>query len=126
VGALATGITKKDPALLDDLPSLMLQVVYSILAGFCGTISQVTLNLALNYEDAGKISIIRSSDVFFTYLFQFIWLGISTNVFSGIGAALIIFGTVMIMAQKILDKKAESENKTEKRGIILRILMKKF
>ncbi len=125
VVALATGITEKDPSLLDDMPSFALQVVYSILSGLCGTISQVTLNIALNYEEAGKISIIRSTDILFTYMFQYAWLGISTNVFSGIGAVLIIFGTVMIMVYKIVDKKTV-ESETEKRGIFLRVLLYKF
>lgn len=102
---LATGITKKDPHMLDDIPSFALQLFYSFSSGLCGTLSQVLINVSLKYEDASRVSIYRSTDLFFTYIFQYFWLNISTNFYSGIGAFLIIFGTILILVYKIFDKR---------------------
>lgn len=101
---LLTGITKKDPSMLDDIPSFTLQVFYSLASGVLGTLSQITKNIALKHEDVSKIAIVRSTSVFFAYLFQYIWLGIRTNVYSGVGAFLIVAGVVLVLIYKILEK----------------------
>lgn len=120
---LFSGITEKDPALLDNIPSFSLQVAYSLASACCGTISQITINVSLKYEDASKVSIIRSTDLFFTYVLQYFWLNISTNVYSGIGAVLIIMGAVLILVYKIVDKKL---SKSKIQNFWTRILLLKF
>ena len=98
-----TGTTQRDPALLEDIPSFTLQIFFSLMSGMSGVLSQIAKVTAYKYEDASKISIIRSTDLFFTYIFQYFFLNISTNVYSGIGALLIILGTLLILVYKMIE-----------------------
>lgn len=105
-----SGMTHRDPKLYEDVPTFALQILYSFISGLCGTFSQVFFNISMKYEDASKVMIYRSTDLFFTYIFQYFTLNISTNIFSVIGAFLIIFGTVLILMYKIIEKKLDKSN----------------
>ena len=55
---------------------LQLHILYSFVSGFLGTMAAIFLNWALDREDATKVSIIKTTDVFFTYLLQYLALNI--------------------------------------------------
>ena len=105
-----SGMVHRDPKLYEDIPTLAVQIFFSIISALCGTFSQVFFNLAMKYEDASKVMIYRSTDIFFTYVFQYFTLNISTNNFCIIGAFLIITGTVLILIYKIIEKKLDKSN----------------
>lgn len=122
---LLTGATVKDPAIMDDIPSLFVQIFYSLMSASCGVVSQICINLSLKHEDASKVTIIRSTDIFFTYIFQFFFLNITTNLYSAIGACLIVFGTVLILLYKLVDKKIVKSN-DKSAHFLKRIFIYKF
>jgi drug/metabolite transporter (DMT)-like permease len=111
-------------------PALAWQIGFSLLSAFSGVLSQVLFNLALKYEEASKVSIIRSTDLFFIFILQvllfhfkcclfavqivtyilyfklkFFILDIYSNLFSLIGAVLIFTASVLIMVYKLVEKK---------------------
>ena len=100
-----TGLEKKDAVILADKEAVTAQIVYSILASVIGVLQQVFFNISLKHEEASKIAIIRSTDFFFTFLFQYLWLNIETNIYNGLGCVFIIAGAILILVYKILDKK---------------------
>ena len=101
----ATGVEHKNIQMFQTHMSIMEQAAYSLTSAVCGVMSQIFFNVSMRHEDASKIAIFRSTDFFFTYLFQYLWLGIATNVYSVVGASLIILGTVLILIYKIFDRK---------------------
>lgn len=74
---------------------------YAICGGVMATISIIFLNKALEYEEAAKIVILRTTGIFFTYIFQYFILELETDILGIIGAVLIISGTIVIMITKI-------------------------
>lgn len=87
-----------------DLP---MDLFYSIIASILSNTGQVLLNISLQYEEAIKIAITRTVDVFFAFVLQFVLLGIIPDYLSVIGAMLIITGTFFILIFKILEFKYE-------------------
>ena len=102
---IVTGLEQKDPTVLADKEAVTSQIAYSILASLIGVLQQVFLNISLKHEEASKIAIIRSTDFFFTFLFQYLWLNIETNIYNGLGCVFIITGSILILVYKILEKK---------------------
>ena len=77
---------------------------YAILVGLIGSLNQIILNLSLQYEEASKISIIKTSDLFFVFLMQYLFLGIKSDCLNVIGALLIIFSSFLIMIYRLIDE----------------------
>ncbi|CAL8125743.1 unnamed protein product [Orchesella dallaii] len=44
-------------------------------------INQVAMNLALQFEQAGPVSVTRTMDFIFAFMLQFIWMGIVPDLF---------------------------------------------
>ncbi|CAL8125747.1 unnamed protein product [Orchesella dallaii] len=64
---------------------------------FC---AQVGITMAMKYEQAGAVAILRSCDSIYAFILQFLILGIVPDKFSLIGAALIISCVLMIAFRK--------------------------
>lgn len=87
-----------------ELTSLLIfQCIISITSALSGIISQILMNLALDHEDASRVSMLRSTELFFTFLLQFILLAIYPNMFKVVGACLICIGTFFILIYKLID-----------------------
>lgn len=110
-----------------DINKLLISFVYSIASSLFGVAGQVSLNLSLKYEDATKISILRTLDVFLTFFLQTLWLKIPIDLFSVVGSALLLMGTVLILIFKLIE---DGYNKTEEQkkdnNIILKCIRWKF
>ena len=89
----------------DDLPMDLFYSVCSSLFSICG---QVTLNIALKYEDATKISLTKTTDVLFSIVLQYILLGIKIDSLGMLGALSILAGTFCVLSFKILENRYES------------------
>ena len=73
----------------------------TISAGLTMFIAQALTTLALQREKAGPVSLIRSSEVVFMYLFQYIVMGEIPTLLGGIGAGLILCVCVMLSIKSI-------------------------
>ena len=65
------------------------------------------MNMAMQKEDANKVSLLDATGLIYNFLFQYIMLGIISNYSSALGAMLIFTGTIIVMSYRILDKKHE-------------------
>jgi drug/metabolite transporter (DMT)-like permease len=126
----STGLHAHSSSLLENGPiDILIQIGYSFLSGFFGVMAQLFLNFALAYEDASKIAIFKTTDLIFTFLFQFYLIGIKKDINSSLGAFLILFGTFLVLVYKFLDKKLSNKNvnnNTTYSNIFLKILFLKF
>ncbi|XP_021958875.2 solute carrier family 35 member G1 isoform X2 [Folsomia candida] len=72
--------------------------VWSLLGclGLMTFLGQIGIIMALKYENAGPVAVIRSSEVLFAYLWQLQFFSIYPDVYSAVGASIIIFSVVVI------------------------------
>jgi drug/metabolite transporter (DMT)-like permease len=99
-----TGVTHKE-FFEKELKHLPKHLLYTTIAAFIGIFAQVLLNLALKYEDATKLGIVKTVDVFFAFILQYFLLNIKVNMFSIIGVLSILLGAVLLLLFKIIEAK---------------------
>ena len=97
-------IQKYDVKLVQDLPSIVYQILFAISSGVFGVLFQIFLNIALKYETTTNVSMICSTSLFFTFLLQFLILNISSNLSSTLGACMIFLATLMTIVFQRLEK----------------------
>jgi len=98
-----------------------LQIFYSFCGGTIGVIGLTFLNIALNHEDPTKIGMTKTTGVLFSFILQYIFIGIIIDFLGIIGAALVISAIVSVMTIKIFENKL-----TSSKNCCLRLLAKKF
>ena len=108
-----TGLEKKDLSGYT-ATDIAWQCGYTLTSGLAGICAQVTLQKALQYEDASRVSVIRCTDLFFTFLLQYLLLNLTANVYSTTGAVLIFSATFLTLIHKVLDQKYNSLRKGKK------------
>jgi hypothetical protein len=106
---LLAGFDVKNPVIYQNGCLLAVQIAFAIASAICGILSQMLMSLSLEFEDASKMTLFKSSDLFFVFILQYIILGIKTNIYSQIGAALIFLGILTIMIFKIFDKRNDKK-----------------
>ena len=94
-----------------DLP---MDLFYSGVGAVLSIVGQIFLNISLKYEDATKIAIVKTIDVFFSFTLQYLLLNIKVDLFSLIGAVSIISGTFVILLFKLFELKYEMYKKSQK------------
>lgn len=87
---------------------LGLDIFYSVIAGLLGSVALIFLNIALDCEDANRFAIIKTTDVFFSFLLQYIILNINVDYLGVIGALFILTSTFGISIIKLIDQKNKS------------------
>lgn len=80
--------------------NLFLHILYSVTGGLFGIMAICCLSKSLEYEEASRVSIIRLTDVIFAFLFQYLFLKISSDYLDVVGILLIISGTLLITVHK--------------------------
>jgi len=69
---------------------------YLLFAGLSLVAGQALTTMALQRQKAGPVSLIRSSEIVFLFLLQYLVMGEVPTVIGGIGATLILFVCVML------------------------------
>ena len=105
-----TGVSYKNSASLE---SIMVQIFYSFLSAVVGLSAQICLSLSLKYEEASRISIIKTTDLIFTFIFQSYLVNIVKDYLSSVGAYLILLGAFLIFVSKFIENKL---NRTSSKG----------
>ncbi len=92
--------------------------------------SQLLWILAFKFEDAAKVSMYFSTELMFTFLAQYLFLGIESDYLKKIGAVLITSGVVATMGYKVIDErdmKMKTKRQDEKSdGFLKKIIFFKF
>ncbi|XP_006820227.1 solute carrier family 35 member G1-like [Saccoglossus kowalevskii] len=87
------------------LPASLNEWMYVGVVVICGMLGQVCMITSLQLEKAIYVAIIRTMDIVFAYILEYIWLG-NQPEWTGIGGAvLVIISTMSIMGQKIYAEK---------------------
>lgn len=82
-------------------------LVLSSFGGIVSIIGLIFLNKALEIEDTSRISMLRTTSVLFSYILQYVVLGVETDLLGILGAVFIIVGTLTVVFTKIYDYKLE-------------------
>ena len=113
VAALAFG-ELKFPSTLEEI--LLAYIAIPVLA----FISQITIVLALKFESGSVVSLIRSCDVVFAFIWQAVFLHQSPDGYSLMGAAVIITGVVILSVRTWLLSLPLNDRTRNKYGFLLR------
>lgn len=106
---IATGLSHKN--FNQELEHLPFHLCLTVIAGFVGVVGQVFLNLGLKYEDTAKLAIIKTIDVFFAFILQYLFLNISEDFLTIMGALTIISGAFLVLFLKLVEKKLNSKSR---------------
>lgn len=82
-----------------------MDVFYSVCASCLSVTGQVFLNISLRYEDATKIAITKTIDVFFSFVLQYLLLNVTTDLLGLLGACSILTGTFFVLIFKLFENK---------------------
>ena len=91
-----------------------MDIFYSVCASCLSVVGQIFLNIALLYEDATKIAITKTIDVFFSFILQYILLNIDIDLLGLLGACSILTGTFFVLIFKLLENKYQEYLKHKK------------
>ena len=89
---------------------LSLQIFYSISSASCGIIGQILLTTSFKHEDVTKISVLRSTNLFWSFLLQYFFLNIEANIFSLAGVILIFSAILLSIIAKAVEKKLQQKH----------------
>ena len=103
------------------LIDLLIEIGYSLIGAILGTIGIIFMNLALKFEDAAKIGMVKSFSVFFSFIVQYLFLDVIVDILGILGAVFIISAIILILSIKIFDKSLN-----ESKNCIVQFLVKKF
>jgi drug/metabolite transporter (DMT)-like permease len=76
-------------------------IIYGSIGGLFAVAAHVLLNLSLQYEDTTKVGILRTTDLLFSFILQYLILKIKTDYIEVLGGLSIILGTLVISFYKI-------------------------
>ncbi len=96
-----------------DLPY---DILIAISISLISLIGQVMVSLSLKYEDASKMALVKTIDVFFAAVLQYFLLNILMDVLSVFGASSIVFGTIFVFLFQILEAKYLSYKQASKKS----------
>jgi len=72
-------------------------------------VGQMCQTLASKFETAGTVSLCRTMDVVFAFLWQFLFLGVVPDRYSVGGAAIVVFGILLVGIRKWIDELPEED-----------------
>lgn len=84
---------------------LLIDVIYSICGALIAIFALIVLCISYKYEDLTRISITKSIDIVFSFIFQYIFLNIKTDLYAIIGALFISIGILFLLLMKLVQKK---------------------
>ena len=95
-----------------DLP---MDIFYSSISACISLSGQIFVNISLKYEEATKVAIVKTIDVFFSAVLQYFMLNITMDLFNIMGAVSILTGTGFVLVYKMMENKYEAhkEDKTK-------------
>lgn len=119
-----------NPEVYDTNEKFYWQIFYMFCSALFGCLFQALSVVSNRYETASKLAIVSTTNLFWSFMLQYVVLDIETNLFSAIGALLIIFSVIMSILVKIGDEQnlktnSLKENET-KFNILKKCLLFKF
>ncbi|OXA59616.1 hypothetical protein Fcan01_05501 [Folsomia candida] len=92
---------------------------YAVGVAFLTFVGQNALTLALQYEQAGPISLIRPSEILFIFVWQFLFLNKIADWPSLVGALIVFMGVLTITARKWISTLPKANHFRKSCGVLL-------
>jgi hypothetical protein len=112
-----TGLEKSKDWSIYTTSDMILQCIWCIisgLTGLTGIAAQATDHVSLKHEEPTVISVVRCTDLFFTFILQYVFMNITANVLSTTGAVLIFLDTLLTLVFKIISYRVNSKKQNKK------------
>ena len=77
---------------------------YSFCVSILGVGNMIIVNFAMSLEEASKLAIIKTTDLFFIFGLQYLFLNIQSDYLNVLGAILILLSSFLIMIYRLLDQ----------------------
>ncbi|XP_071822956.1 solute carrier family 35 member G1-like [Apostichopus japonicus] len=82
------------------LPNTITASVFLVLSGICGYLNNLMIMIALCHEKAYHVFVVNTSSVAMVYMLQYIFLDVSPDIYSTVGATCVILSVVLISRTK--------------------------
>ena len=93
----STNKINKWSSYLEDTSLLAWQIGYTLIGAVFGIFQIIIFNQALLYKETPQIAMIQPCDLVFGFVLQYLFLGINPDLFSYLGAGLIMFGVFLVI-----------------------------
>jgi drug/metabolite transporter (DMT)-like permease len=97
----------------NDMYNLSMQIFYSISSASCGILGQILLTNSFKHENVTKIAVLRSTNLFWAFLLQYIFLDIEANIFSLSGVILIFSAILFTIIAKAVEKRLQQNHQAK-------------
>ena len=88
---------------------ILWQCLWCFISGLTGIAAQATYHVSLKHEEPTVISVVRCTDLFFTFILQYLFMSITANFLSSTGAVLIFFATLLTLVFKAITHRVNSK-----------------
>ncbi|CAG7825877.1 unnamed protein product, partial [Allacma fusca] len=85
-------------------------LLIAILLAIFVFVTQTSTIVALKYEQAGPVSLVKTSSVVFAFIWQYLFLEIIPDVYSIIGAIIIIVAVIITTLRKWVSTLPENDS----------------
>lgn len=102
---ICTGYSKIIQNMQNQSHELLQQFLLLVITGLVGSMNQIVFNLALKNEVVSKVSLVKTSELFFILVLQSIFLDIHINTLNMIGVFMIFSSTMFILVFKYFDER---------------------
>ena len=83
-----------------DIPQTAWEWCLVLSVGGLSFVGQTLITCSLRFEQASAISLVRSCDVIFAFVWQYIFLDVEPDLYSLLGSTLVIFSVFLIGVRK--------------------------
>ncbi len=109
-----TGNRTIDPSVYDTPGKLAWQIFYLITSALCGCLFVSFQVLSNRYENANILALVSTTNLFWSFLLQYIVLNIAASFYGTLGALMIFLAVMLSVVMKILDKTPNQKKPIEK------------
>ena len=88
----------------NDWSNFKWNLFYCFCVSTLGVGNMIIINLAMELEEASKIAIIKTTDLFFIFALQYFFLNIKSDYLNVIGAFLILLSVLLLFIYRLLDQ----------------------
>ena len=103
-----------DLSVYDTTEKFAWQIFYSLSSAICGCINQILVTMSNKHEDANKLALISTTNLFWSFVLQYLFLGIEANVYGATGALLIITAVLLNFLIKFVGQRLKENHINKK------------
>ena len=114
----STGIEKIKDYSVFTTSDILWNCLWAFISGITGMAAQATYHVSLKHEEPTVISVVRCTDLFFTFILQYIFMNITVNFLSATGAILIFFATLLTLVFKSISYRVNQKKENKKNKLM--------